>query len=60
MNRSFFEHTVYPKSVSKRIGAAAVFCTIRSYAATMQKQGANIFDCLALVFQGKTPEPRLT
>ncbi len=36
------------------------FCTIRSYASTMQKQGANIFQCFALVFQGKTPQPRFT
>lgn len=39
---------------------AHAFCTIRSYAATMHKQGANIFHCLTLVFQGQTPQPRLT
>lgn len=39
---------------------AEAFCTIRSYAATMHKQGANIFHCLTLVFQGKPPQPRLT
>ena len=41
------------------VKGAEAFCTIRSYAATMHKQGANIFHCLALVFQGKTPQPRL-
>jgi transposase len=44
----------------RSIEGAQAFCTIRSYAATMHKQGANIFHCLALVFQGNTPQPRLT
>lgn len=44
----------------RSVRGAEAFCTIRSYAATMHKQGANIFHCLALVFQGKTPQPRLT
>ena len=44
----------------RSIQGAQAFCTIRSYAATMHKQGANVFHCLALVFQGHTPQPRLT
>ncbi len=36
----------------------ASFCTIRSYLATMQKQGFNIFDSLKLAFQGTPPQPR--
>lgn len=44
----------------RSVKGAEAFCTIRSYAATMHKQGANVFHCLALVFQGNTPQPRLT
>lgn len=35
------------------------FCTIRSYLATLHKQGANLFHALTLTFQGSTPQPRL-
>ena len=35
------------------------FCTIRSYLATMQKQGADIFDCLVKTFSGNVPQPNL-
>lgn len=34
------------------------FCTIRSYLATMHKQGANLFHALTLAFQGAAPQPR--
>jgi transposase len=34
------------------------FCTIRSYLATLHKQGANLFHALTLTFQGHTPQPR--
>jgi len=34
------------------------FCTIRSYLATLHKQGANLFLALTLTFQGHTPQPR--
>lgn len=34
------------------------FCTIRSYLATMHKQGANLFQALTLTFQGNPPQPR--
>lgn len=36
------------------------FCTIRSYLATLHKQGANLFHALTLTFQGSPPQPRLT
>jgi len=39
---------------------ADTFCTIRSYLATMHKQGANLFHALTLTFQGQTPQPRLS
>lgn len=35
------------------------YCTIRSYCATMIKQGANIFESLVSAFQGAPPQPRL-
>jgi transposase len=35
------------------------FCIIRSYLATLHKQGANLFHALTLSFQGQTPQPRL-
>lgn len=34
------------------------FCTIRSYLATMHKQGANLFLALTQTFQGAVPQPR--
>ena len=34
------------------------FCTIRSYLATLHKQGANLFHALTLIFQGSPPQPR--
>ena len=34
------------------------FCTIRSYLATLHKQGANLFHALTLTFQGHTLQPR--
>jgi transposase len=39
-------------------GGADTFCTIRSYLATMHKQGANLFHALTLTFQGQPPQPR--
>jgi len=33
------------------------YCVIRSYCATMHKQGANIFESLVAAFQGSTPQP---
>ena len=37
---------------------ADTFCAIRSYLATMVRQGHSAFECLALVLQGQTPQPR--
>lgn len=37
---------------------AQTYCVIRSYAATMHKQGANIFDSLVAAFKGAPPQPR--
>jgi transposase len=34
------------------------FCTIRSYLATLHKQGNNLFLALTLTFQGSPPQPR--
>jgi transposase len=38
---------------------AATYCVIRSYCATMHKQGANIFESLACAFKGTPPQPSL-
>lgn len=35
-----------------------IFCTIRSYLATLHKQGANIFDALIQTFRESPPTPR--
>ena len=37
---------------------AQTYCVIRTYAATMHKQGANIFDSLVAAFNGAPPQPR--
>ncbi|PWU10542.1 MAG: hypothetical protein C5B47_01985 [Verrucomicrobia bacterium] len=39
---------------------ADVFCTIRSYLATLHKQGANLFRSLVKTFQGFVPQPAAT
>jgi len=36
---------------------AKTYCVIRSYCATMHKQGANIFESLVAAFKGATPQP---
>jgi transposase len=36
---------------------AKTYCVIRSYCATMHKQGANIFQSLVAAFKGSTPQP---
>lgn len=33
------------------------YCVIRSYCATMHKQGVNIFASLVAAFKGATPRP---
>ncbi|MCC7277665.1 MAG: IS66 family transposase [Chromatiaceae bacterium] len=39
-------------------GGLETFCTIRSYLATLHKQGMNLFTALTLTFQGAPPQPR--
>jgi transposase len=39
---------------------AQSFCVIRSYLATMRKQGVNLFSALTSAFQGDVPQPRFT
>ena len=39
---------------------AAAFCTIRSYLATLRKQGSDLLHSLVLSFQGNVPQPRLS
>ena len=42
----------------RTIAGLQSFCTIRSYLATMHKQGANLFRALTSAFQGSVPQPR--
>lgn len=37
---------------------AEIFCVIRSYLATLHKQGDNLFHSLTMTFQGRPPQPR--
>ena len=49
-----------PKVKQKTSGCfrgAKTFCVIRSYLATMHKQGANLFGSLIQTFQGSPPQP---
>ena len=41
----------------RTVTGAESFCTIRSYVATLRKQGRNVFDALILAFQGQAPDP---
>jgi transposase len=41
----------------RTVNGAESFCTIRSYIATLRKQGRNVFHALILAFQGYPPDP---
>jgi len=41
----------------RTIEGAHTYCVIRSYVATLHKQGANVFDALVSTFEGKVPQP---
>lgn len=41
----------------RTVTGAESFCTIRSYPATLRKQGRNVFHALTLAFQGQAPNP---
>jgi transposase len=41
----------------RAIEGAHTYCVIRSYVATLHKQGANVFDALISTFEGKVPQP---
>jgi transposase len=41
----------------RTVTGAESFCTIRSYIATLRKQGRNVFLALTLAFQGNPPDP---
>lgn len=41
----------------RTVTGAESFCTIRSYLATLRKQGRNVFHALTLAFQGQAPDP---
>jgi transposase len=41
----------------RTLPGAQAYCVIRSYCATMQKQGGNAFESLAAAFKGAVPQP---
>jgi len=41
----------------RTVDGADTFCTIRSYLATLKKQGKNLFDSLVSACQGNPPDP---
>jgi len=41
----------------RTLSGAQNYCVIRSYCATMHKQGANIFESLVAAFKGAPPKP---
>ncbi len=58
------EQTVRMPKVKQKVSGcfrtlpgAQTYCVIRSYAATMHKQGANIFESLVAAFKGAPPQP---
>lgn len=58
------EQTVRMPKVKQKVSGcfrtlpgAQIYCVIRSYCATMHKQGENVFDSLVAAFKGATPQP---
>ncbi len=58
------EQTVRMPKVKQKVSGcfrtmqgAQAYCVIRSYCATMHKQGANVFESLADTFKGTPPQP---
>ena len=58
------EQTVRMPKVKQKVSGcfrtlpgAQNYCVIRSYCATMHKQGANVFESLAAAFKGTPPQP---
>jgi transposase len=41
----------------RTLAGAQTYCVIRSYCATMHKQGVNVFDSLVAAFNGAPPQP---
>ena len=42
----------------RTLAGLETFCTIRSYLATLQRQGTNTPPALTMAFQGSPPQPR--
>jgi transposase len=60
------EQTVRMPKVKQKVSGcfrtlpgAQIYCVIRSYCATMHKQGSNVFESLVAAFSGATPQPGL-
>ena len=61
------EQTVRMPKVKQKVSGcfrtlkgAQTYCVIRSYCATMQKQGANVFETLVAAFNGAVPQPNFS
>ena len=64
LNINLTEQTVRMPKVKQKVSgcfralpSAQTYCVIRSYCATMHKQGANVFESLVAAFKGATPQP---
>ncbi|GBU15453.1 hypothetical protein AwPolaro_08310 [Polaromonas sp.] len=47
-----------PKIKQKVSNGSRTYCTIRSYVATIQKQGEDVFAALISTFKGHVPQPK--
>ena len=55
--KDFFDLSVSQATIVK--AGAQNYCVVRSSCATMHKQGANVFESLAVAFKGTPPQPCL-
>lgn len=42
----------------RSIAGLESFCTLRSYLATLHKEGTNLYSALTQAFEGNVPQPR--
>jgi transposase len=66
LTNNLAEQTVRMPKVKQKVSGcfrtmqgAQAYCVIRSYCATMHKQGANVFESLADTFKGAAPQPSI-
>lgn len=66
-SNNFAEQAIRMPKVKQKVSGcfrtpagAQAFCTIRSYLATLQKQGFDLFHSLVSAFHGSVPQPRFS